>query len=193
MLDADFIQQLLDRMATSITASAVRKQGPKGTKDTVQDFLCQPRLIERFSKAKDRDTFAKALDCETEALQKTLQQIKPQPGQQYGQQWGIARKCLNIFLFECFLNRYLYAHYNLGNWKEWLEVPLDSLVGQGLRKDAKSFDIVAPPAWNTIKDLCPEESEKYQNAAISIARKRNTSRVFLELIYWRRVKESESL
>jgi hypothetical protein len=185
MNSEEFLTQILERMTASITTSAVQRQGPKGTKQAVQDFLSSSGLITEFSKVGDAQSFVDLLNRKTLDLQKALPVDKGNGGY-----WGTARKCLNIFLFECSLNRHLYKHYNLATLEDWLEVPLDSLVGTELKKDAQELLGRQIPAWNTIKGLTKETSDIFQAAASDVAARYGSHRAELDLRYWRRVQEA---
>ena len=50
--------------------------------------------------------------------------------------WGFARKGLNIFLRDCFYNRYIHDHYGLQAIEPFLEVPLDGRVMEKIRRCA---------------------------------------------------------
>jgi len=185
MDNEEFLKQLLERMTASITTSAVRRQGPKGTKQAAQDFLSESELITEFSRTGNAKSFLEMLNRKTLDLQKALPVHEG-----HGGYWGTARKCLNIFLFECSLNRHLYGHYSLARLEGWLEVPLDSLVGTELKKDAQELLGRQIPAWNTIKGLTKETSDIFQAAASDVAAKYGSSRAELDLRYWRRVQEA---
>jgi len=74
--------------------------------------------------------------------------------------------------------------------EDWLEVPLDSLVGTELKRDAQELLGRQIPAWNTIKGLTKETSNIFQVAASGVAAKYGSRRVELDLRYWRRVQEA---
>lgn len=184
-----FLTQILERMTSSITPSTVRRQGPAKTLSCVQDFLANPQLLESFLEAQTQESFVQILDKETKRLQFSLP--KSDDGRT-GQHWGTARKCLNIFLFECCMNRYLCDHYkNLPDLEKWLEVPLDRLVGEALMEDAKKLLGRNIPAWDTIKGLKQDRSDEYQRIATEIAKVNKTYRIHLELRYWMRPKEGD--
>jgi hypothetical protein len=131
----------------SITTSTVRKMGPAGTMRAAQIFLSQPALLAKFSKATSRATFYKILELQTETLRQLLPFNKKEDGWKQGGHWGCARKCLNIFLYECSLNRYLCSSYKiLPKIEPWLEVPLDKLVGTGLDKEQENKDAMPTQA-----------------------------------------------
>lgn len=149
-----------------------------------QSFLAQPELLSSFSKADTQKSFCKMLNEQTNKLRDSLP--KSEDGT-HGGYWGTARKCLNIFLFECLLNRHLCEKYKLHKLELWLEVPLDKLVGNKLCENDPKL-----PTWDTIKRLEPNESKRFQNSASEIALKKNISRVYLNLEYWGQSKDSNA-
>jgi hypothetical protein len=182
-LEEQFWELLLQRIAGSgISPSAAQNQGPPGTLRSAQEFLFRPSLIEGFSQADTPESFRDMLDKQTDELRLSLPLGKNKNGTPRGRHWGSARKFLNIFLFECTLNRYLCNHYkNLHKLEPWLEVPLDSLVGNGLahEKEGKTLQ------WVSIIGLEKEASDQFQKVAQLVANKMNTYRVHLDLYYLR--------
>jgi|SRR5439155_11817528 len=105
------------------------------------------------------------------------------------QNWGTARKALNIFLRDALYNHYLRSHHYLHRIEEWLEIPLDRDVATALRAEPEG---AALPRWDgvKIKRLTPRVSRQYQRVAQLVADRRRTQRVHLDLEYWRRRDES---
>jgi hypothetical protein len=96
--------------------------------------------------------------------------------------WGIARKVLNIFLFEATHNKILNKKYNLENIICYLEIPLDNPNAKELQKraesDGKNLD------WKNIKSLEPELNKKIQEYAEQCAnQKYGWDRCYLELYF----------
>jgi hypothetical protein len=169
----------------SIAGSTVRNMGPKGTMRAAQDFLSRPIVLEAFQGIEDSERFMKVLDEQTEALRICLPLGKNKNGSLRGQHWGCARKCFNIFLYECVLNRFLCSRFRIMNIEPFLEVPLDSLVIAGLTKDAKTCGLSVPDFEAVIK-LTPFDSAVFQKAAQEIAKEKySTQRVNLDLHYWK--------
>ena len=88
---------------TAIGASTVRNQGAPGVVNATRKFLSEMDL--RSFGAKNKDDFTEALECKTNALQRTL----PEPAAS----WGLARKALNVFLRDCLYNHYLRRDFHL--------------------------------------------------------------------------------
>jgi len=127
-----------------------------------------------FARAKNQTSFEELLDKTTEKLRLALPE--------YWQRWGSSRKFLNIFLRDAFYNRYLCNVYKLRKLEPWLEIPLDRDVANGLRSERGGKSL---PAWKTVIGLDQQTSKLYQNFASHIAKKKNISRVHLDLWYWR--------
>jgi hypothetical protein len=162
----DLIQRYL--AVTSVAASAVRGS-PTGTAKAAREHLACLDL-HRFGTA-DPVAFQSQLDLTTKELEKKIP----------AHSWGVARKVLNIFLHNGFYNHYLRDRYQLGLAEESFEVPVDSAVARGLRKEAGTFKL---PAWVSVKSLTPEENACYQTAAAIVAKAKGCSRVHLDAVLW---------
>lgn len=157
----------------SVGASTVRGQGVSGIVDSARAYLGNIDLI-AFS-VQDADVFRGVLDRETELLRKSLPQR--------AQTWGIARKCLNIFLREAFYNAYLREYYHLTIAEEWYEIPLDNVVAKKLRRRARLLGQKLPQ-WNTIKSLDVSTSDAYQAFALEVSQNMGIARVHLDTFFW---------
>ena len=104
-----------------------------------------------------------------------------------GNLWGPARKQLNIFLSDATYNVYLRNAYGLAAIEGSLEIPVDSLVADGIANDVCKFRLRYDfSAWRGVIHLTPALNAKYQEAADDIAIKRCVCyRAHLNLIYWR--------
>ena len=154
---------------SAIGASTIRRMAPAGTAEIIKEYL---RGVDIKSvRARSQSGFAKNLDAITDGLIKTLP-----VGSKH---WGMARKCVNIFLRNCLYNRYLCSHYKLEQVERWLEVPLDSHVGNGLRIAYKEMEGTLP-RWNKVISLTHEQSDQYQQAASELAKKKGVCRVHLD-------------
>jgi hypothetical protein len=101
-----------------------------------------------------------------------------------GQCWGVARKCLNIFMRNASYNVHLRNKYpRLKLLERFLEVPLDSNTANGLlgEKGAADFGL---PRWDTVIGLEPEENQKYQQWALKVAKRKGILRVHVDLLYF---------
>ena len=96
-----------------------------------------------------------------------------------GRAWGRARKAVNIFLRDVTYNADLRDHYELGEIRGWLEVPLDSHVAIGLKSETEGSRL---PGWPGIKHLRPEISKQYQSVAAAIAKRYGISPVDLDVL-----------
>jgi hypothetical protein len=168
-----YITYLRERQAsTSVGPSTARGMGPPGTIKAAREFLKDVDL-QRF-KTNSAAAFGKELDRATEELARALPKD--------ARRWGSARKFLNIFLRGCCYNKYLCSHYKLSSLEEWLEIPLDSHVARGLKRDSVS----SLPRWPGVIHLTPDISKLYQAAATEVARKDRVHPVHLDIRYWRR-------
>ncbi len=143
--------------------------------------------IQTFSSAVDKESFQNILNTETDNLIKKFFEVSPK-------NWGASRKVLNIFLRNVYYNTYLNKYYKFDAVKEWLEIPLDRHVGNGMQIDLDSVGIEPKEPfrqWNTIKDLTQQDSDYYQEIASRIAKKKGVLRVDLDVFYWRSEKRKE--
>jgi hypothetical protein len=158
---------------SSVTPSALRKQGRPGIVKEAREFLAAME-IDGFAQAPDEVGFRTELDRQTELLQRKTGS------------WGAARKVLNIFLCEAFFNRVLYGHYQLERIGPFLEVALDGLVAERLTQDAKTCG-QSLPRFDGVKYLTPDVSREYQDFALRQSHVCGLDlRVHLEILYWRR-------
>ena len=169
-----FMRALHRRTAsTSVGPSTARGMGPKGTIFAARDYLANLDL-KIFNKQTEND-FLKSLNEVTQSFLKKLPSG--------AQNWGAARKFLNIFLRGIIYNRFLCEKYDLYHIEPWLELPLDSHVANGLRSEQGGRSL---PRWKTVIGLDNKTSQQYQNFASEVAKKEGVSRVHLDLIYYRR-------
>ena len=172
-MDKTLIRALQRMLAnTTVGPSSARSMGPRGTIAAAREFLVKLNLTQ-FHVETRRD-FDRVLDRTTDSYVRRL------PRQ--ARNWGAARKWLNIFLRAVVYNRFLCGYYRLGKLERWLEIPLDSHVAKGLRREEGGNEI---PRWKTVIGLTPDVSKQYQDFANVVARRNRTSRVHLDLIYWR--------
>lgn len=95
--------------------------------------------------------------------------------------WGAARKALNLFLRDALYNKYLAGRYDLDHVEHWLEVPLDSIVAQHLKRDAGRGRL---PVWPGLKHLTKQQSDQFQNHAAVLAHRNGVARVHLDIGTW---------
>lgn len=172
-MNKDFIKLMQKRAGnSSVGPSTARSMGPAGTIGAAKAFFHEFDL--RSIKARGESSFLKKLEDSTQELMSALPRE--------GQHWGSSRKFLNIFLRNCLYNKYLCERYDLQTLENWLEVPLDSHVGKGLKLEVEGKDL---PRWETVIGLTPELSGKYQRVAHNVAEKKKIARVHLDILYWR--------
>ena len=96
--------------------------------------------------------------------------------------WGVARKCVNLFLRACVYNHYLREAYpHLRQIVQLLEVPLDSRVGMGLHR----FSGGLLPRWPGLNGLTSKTNKQFQEYARKYAAgKRYPARVFVDHDLW---------
>ena len=160
----------------AIGASTARGQGAAGVVSASRSWLATCDL-RRFL-AEGVESFPRALDRATEAMRVAL------PAG--AQNWGAARKFLNIFLRDSLYNRYTCRHFELEVLEPQLEIPLDAHAARGLSSEPEGSYL---PRWQTIKHLKSEVSAQYQEVASKVAVRCGHARVHLDLVYWRRMGE----
>jgi len=173
-MNKELIDVLRRRIAsTSVGPSTARGMGPKGTIKAAREYLASFDLA-KFAKKTERAFQAKL-------NQATLRFMNHLP--QGAKHWGAARKFLNIFLRGAVYHRFLCEYYNLYRTERWLELPLDSHVAKGLRGEDGGKLL---PRWRTVIRLDRKTNQRYQEFATGVARRIDTYRVHLDILYWRR-------
>jgi hypothetical protein len=172
IMDSKTLRRLQRFRAEAIPANAIRNQGAPGVLAAARPFLRRVSLA-RF-RTRSRATFEAHLDAVTERLKR---KFPPK-----AQNWGAARKTVNLFLRDCTYDHHLRACYGLAVIEPWLEVPLDSYVANTLGKH-KRYEL--PSRWPGLKELTPEESAQYQDVAQRLADRKGIYRVHLDLYWWR--------
>ena len=167
------IQCMVARSA--IGASTVRSQGASGVAAAARTYLGSINLA-HFSSA-EPIAFHRVLDQETERLATSLPRA--------ARSWGLARKCLNIFLREAFYNAFLQARYHLSAAEKLYELPLDGIVAKALRSRANG----KLPPWPGVRNLKRNTSIEYQAVAEKLAAKEGVARIHLDAIYWAMERE----
>jgi hypothetical protein len=155
-----------------IGTSTVRGQ-PSGTKKIIIDYL---RSINLAMLANiNEKTYAAFLDRHTKVLKRRIPSCS----------WGIARKCLNIFLMEASINCFLVKAYHTSDAVPYLELPLDNPNAKRLIKKAKKEDqLDLRHCWTSIQYLTPENSAKLQEQAQKSAKKEECERGYLDILWW---------
>ncbi len=169
----DFLSRLQTRTAeAAIGASALRNQGAKGVVQAARDALSKTKLKD-FAKF-GGGHFHSALDRTTETVKTSLPVG--------AQNWGAARKAINLFLRDAAYNRDLSEKHGLKATRRWLEVPLDSNVASALRKEPEGKTL---PKWPGLKKLTAGVSGQFQSVAAKVAKRKRITRVDLDVYYWR--------
>jgi hypothetical protein len=183
MEHAEFIGYVRRQVAElAVGASTLRNQGGSGLVRIAREHFKQVNLT-KYSSANNQDEFSRLLDDDTDKLMRSFP-----PGAQ--QNWGAARKAMNLFLRNSTYNRFLFHEFGLARIEKWLEVPLDNDVAKGLISDFQNGKFVLPtgtllPDWKNIKSLKQEENKLFQNAAQALADSKGIARVHVDLLYWR--------
>jgi len=153
----------------SISPSVVRGQ-KSGTMKEIINYLVSINL-ENFSKVKDEKNFNHLLDMYTN-----------EPGKKI-KCWGIARKAINIFLFQASHDIVLNRKYNLNKIIPYLELILDNNNAKKLVKYAKQKGINLE--WEKIKSLDKKTNKKFQKVAKKYAHEEyKCERCYLEFYLW---------
>lgn len=162
---------------TTIGPSTLRNQGSKGVIRAAQQYLAVMN-IRAFSVEKE-NIYLRVLDDHTERLRITLPKA--------AQNWGAARKALNLYLRDICYNRFLCERYNLSEKENWMEIPLDSFVASSLKKRAGRGQL---PCWPGLNGLTPEISFKFQKFAKHFAANEGISRIHLDMRLWMDTREN---
>jgi len=156
----------------SIAGSTLRNQGAKGVTEAAREFLYELDLSKFRNTASVR--YLRLLDRWTGDLRQALPRG--------ARNWGTARKALNVFMIQAFLNRYLAKEYGIQKFAAVLETPLDSYATKTLRKFMGRGKL---PSWPGIKSLTPGCSADYQMAASRFAKEKQIPRGLLDVVIWR--------
>lgn len=178
-MNKKYIDRLQTRTAElAIGASTLRNQGSPGVVEAARAYMKKIQL-HRLQKAKSEKDYQKTLNNHTGRLSMKF------PGRAKGN-WGAARKAINIFLRDVIYNKQLCDWYKLKHLELWLEVPLDSYVVDGIKKDKRVGEKL--PKWKSIKSLSKKDSCEFQKIARNVARREGINRIHLDLKYWRQGK-----
>jgi hypothetical protein len=173
MQKSDFLKLMQQYVANiAISGSTLRNQGAAGIVQVSRKYLAT--LDMENLKKLDPLNYLQVMERWTDKL-----------AQQFpdgAKNWGTARKAINVFMTQAFLNKYLSEEYGLQKFADVLEIPLDSQVAFGLRKLAERNKL---PQWSGIRRLRPEISSRYQEFASQNAKERNIPKVCLDMIFWR--------
>ena len=170
MLPLKLVQRRIANI--SVGASTVRGQ-PKGTVNIARNYLKSLNLQE-FSQSTDEEEFKTLLNKHTQVLKEKLP----------SKSWGIARKVLNIFLFQATHDILIYKYWSLNRIIPHLELTLDGPNAMRLKKFAKKEGIKLH--WDNIYSLKPEVNEEFQAYAKRCAISEcNCEKCYLDIYWWR--------
>lgn len=156
----------------AISGSTLRNQGAEGVAEAARNFLAKLDL----SKLQTIQ-----LSAYPDILNEWTCNLKQELPER-AMNWGTARKAINVFMVQVFLNRYLAEEYGMEKLKDVLETPLDSYAAGTLRRLAGRGRL---PRWKGIIGLKKEDSDKYQEFASQVATENKLSRACLDIILWR--------
>ena len=174
MNEEKFIRYMREYIANiAIGPTTLRNQGKLVTKKA-RNFLIKEKTVDLsiFRKIKPSQ-YPKQLDRWTDLLRK--KKIK----------WGTARKALNLFMIQAFMNKYLAKKYGMNKFRNVLETPLDSQASKFLRKKAEEAGRDKLPRWKGIKGLKQEDSACYQEFASDFSKREGIPRACLDILIWR--------
>jgi hypothetical protein len=173
MNHTEFLRLVQHRVANvAIGPSTLRNQGASGVNNAARRFLASLDLRE-LSRIEPAD-YPRLLARWTGAL---VEQLPTR-----ARKWGTARKAINVFMVEVFLNRFLAGEYGLDRFGDVLETPLDSEANKHMKRLGGQGQL---PGWYGIVRLTPADSESFQTYASALAAKYELRRATLDLILWR--------
>lgn len=156
---------------SAVPGNALRNQG-KGLAAEIQKILGALELAN--IPAGCQESYDHWLDQTTTEI---LSQLKAE-----GRSWGAVRKALNLFMRACICDHYLRGEYQLDQIEPFAEIPLDSVVSKALRRLAGRGKL---RAWDTLKQLTPQENQKYQAFAAEQAKNLGVpARVYVDNLLW---------
>ena len=167
--------------ALAIGPSTLRNMVGPGGVTAAQNFCSRNAVLTTLSNSR---SFSRALNRLTVDLAAAMPEHE-----RGGNRWGPARKSLNIFLSDASQNFQLRRAYALNRIEASLEIPLDSYVARGLRRDARDLGVEANLGrWRGVVHVSPESNAEHQRVASVIARRLGFRyRAQLDLRYWRGV------
>ena len=171
MKQRELLKAIQSRTArVAITASASRGRGNAGVVKAARNFM---RRLDLARFGKNPAGFTRALNASTRSLRSKLPRR--------ARHWGSARKLLNIFLRDCLYSSHLSSAFGLQRAETAFEVPLDSVTALCLKRESGRGHL---PAWPGVRNLTPQLSKIFQDAAQVEATRRNVARVHLDAVWW---------
>jgi hypothetical protein len=184
MTELEYREKLQRRLAqTTIGAQALRNQGAPGMVRIARNFCEQIDVQNFFDALPNQTTYNTFLNNHTAQLQAAFLQAEFPVDN-----FGAARKVLNLFVRELVYNGYFSSQYHLpteyaanNHAISNLEIPLDRDVANGIRDHFNG----PLPEFPGIRRLTPEVHRAYQQAAEQIASEDETARIHLDMRYYR--------
>ena len=176
LYDGDNLRALQRYIANvGISGSSLRNQGAPGVIATARAFLAEIELTPlRHIAFRDYQAW---LDQSTSAL---LQHLPKS-----ARKWGAARKAVNIFTTQAFLNGALAMGFGLARLGDVMETPLDGIAAQKLQELRQTAGRSRLPSWPGVGGLTPDISQEYQDFALEVAREHRLPRACLDILLWR--------
>jgi hypothetical protein len=173
MKQSNFLQLMQRYVANiAISGTTLRNQGAKDVTKEARNFLAVLDLSEL--KTIQPQKYLETLNTWTHKLKNKL------PAG--AQNWGTARKAINVFMVQVFLNTFLSKEYGVKKFKDVLETPLDSYAQKELKRANQKIQL---PKWDSIKSLTEEKSNAYQQCALEVANQRGICRACADIVLWR--------
>ncbi len=169
MRDDNFVETVKKMVAREAVGVTAMRGQAKGTLKAVHGYL---DAIDLSSiNVKNENDYIRWLDGHTCQLLEILPgRLKP---------WGAARKALNLFMRTALYNRYLNDEFKLERVEKRMEIPLDSAVAKGLKKEGSHL-----PQWPGLRRLTRDVSDQFQSVAQSVAARRKIATVHLDMYLW---------
>ena len=169
----DFLSNMQTYVANiAISGSTLRNQGAKGVVAAAREFLGTLALKELVCIESPQ------YPCLLTKWTAELRSYLPVNARH----WGTARKAINVFMVQTFLNKYLYREFELHRFADMFETPLDSKAASKLKKEVPETNL---RNWNGIRALTEEDSTLYQQAATTLAQQYHIPRACLDTVLWR--------
>ena len=156
-----------------IGPSTLRSQGD-GVTGVAREFLAGLDFSE-LKNLREGD-YAKWLNNKTGKLMRQF----PQAARE---NWGAARKAINLLTVGAYFNKALSYEYDLCRFRDVFETPLDGRAAKKLKRFAQE-NLNKKLQFPGIKHLKPQVSEQFQNVASEYARREGIPRVELDIILW---------
>jgi len=178
MINLPPIKKIQNRIANIMVDASILRGQPAGTVKVVRNFFKELDL-NCFKYIKDEKSYIDILNKQTDFLKDKMP----------SQSWGMARKVLNILIFQAAHDIFLSKEYNLNDLIPFFEIPLDNPNGKRLaEKEGGNL-------WGkntTITNLLKENSDTLQKIAKRIAENEHScEKCYLDLFYFREESDDD--